>query len=32
MLAKNLTVMAIFIIRKFIDGAEDPPMRPRTSK
>lgn len=32
MLAKNLTVMAIFIIHKFIDGAEDPPMRPRTSK
>ena len=29
--AKNLSVMTIFIIRKFIDGAEDPPMRPRTS-
>lgn len=28
---KNLAVMTIFIIRKFIDGAEDPPMRPRTS-
>jgi hypothetical protein len=32
MLAKNLCVMTIFVIRKFIDGAEDPPMRPRTSK
>ena len=32
MLAKNLGVMTIFAIRKFIDGAEDPPMRPRTSK
>ena len=32
MFAKNLSVMTIFIIRKFIDGAEDPPMRPRTSK
>ena len=31
MFAKNLSVMTIFIIRKFIDGAEDPPMRPRTS-
>ena len=28
---KNLAVMTIFVIRKFIDGAEDPPMRPRTS-
>lgn len=32
MFAKNLSVVTIFIIRKFIDGAEDPPMRPRTSK
>lgn len=32
MFTKNLSVMTIFIIRKFIDGAEDPPMRPRTSK
>ena len=28
---KNLGVLTIFVIRKFIDGAEDPPMRPRTS-
>lgn len=28
---KNLGIMTIFVIRKFIDGAEDPPMRPRTS-
>ena len=28
---KNLATMTIFVIRKFIDGAEDPPMRPRTS-
>lgn len=32
MFTKNLSIMTIFIIRKFIDGAEDPPMRPRTSK
>ena len=32
MFTKNLSVMTIFVIRKFIDGAEDPPMRPRTSK
>lgn len=32
MFAKNLCVITIFAIRKFIDGAEDPPMRPRTSK
>jgi len=31
MFAKNLCVVTIFAIRKFIDGAEDPPMRPRTS-
>ena len=31
MFAKNLGVMTIFVIRKFIDGAEDPPMRPRTN-
>ena len=31
MFAKNLCVITIFAIRKFIDGAEDPPMRPRTS-
>ena len=32
MFIKNLSVVTIFAIRKFIDGAEDPPMRPRTSK
>lgn len=32
MFAKNLGVVTIFAIRKFIDGAEDPPMRPRTSQ
>ena len=32
MFVKNLSVVTIFAIRKFIDGAEDPPMRPRTSK
>ena len=31
MFAKNLSVVTIFAIRKFIDGADDPPMRPRTS-
>ena len=31
MFAKNLCVITIFSIRKFVDGAEDPPMRPRTS-
>jgi len=31
MFTKNLGIVTIFAIRKFIDGAEDPPMRPRTS-
>lgn len=31
MFAKNLSIVTIFAIRKFVDGAEDPPMRPRTS-
>ena len=31
MFTKNLSVMTIFAIRKFIDGAENPPMRPRSS-
>jgi len=32
MFIKNLSVVTIFAIQKFIDGADDPPMRPRTSK
>lgn len=32
MFIKNLSVVTIFAIRKFIDGADDPPMRPRTNK
>ena len=32
MFAKNLTIFTIFIIRKFVDGTDDPPMRPRTAK
>ena len=28
MFTKNLSVMTIFAIRKFIDGTENPPMRP----
>ena len=32
MFIKNLSVVTIFAIRKFIDGQDDPPMRPRTKK
>ena len=32
MFTKNLSTVTIFAIRKFIDGADDPPLRPRTAK
>ena len=31
MLLKNLAILVIFVIRKFVDNREEPQMRPRTS-
>jgi len=31
MFIKNLSLLTVYIIRRFIDNKEDPPMRPRTS-
>jgi hypothetical protein len=31
MLVKNLSLLTVFVIRKFIDLSQDPPMRPKTS-
>lgn len=32
MFIKNLSFVTVFAIRKLVDGAEDPPMRPQTSR
>ena len=31
MLIKNLSLLTVYVIRKFIDHTQDPPMRPQTS-